>query len=478
MDPRTTSSKALGAALAALCVLAAGASPAYANVPSAVTKTNTLRIPALANAADGTLSTTLTYAATTATAVSSTGNTIWLAKGNTFKLTSCIAYHLDGNAPVSSCADRVVDTRFNSATIYTSAPSVALSDQPRPATERFAYFTATVQIVTQTGGTLVSSSWPDNGLQGAGLPVAAQGATSAQLPASSTITLTTPFAGVIDSGQPDSICRGSYSASNGSATPAGVSVSNPAFAGAPAYYEVGQPTGAYAGRPRRGTMLVIHGGGWTTNGPGAVQASRVEADRWRARGFLTVNITYRPCGQSTTDVAWFYDHTRAVLGSEKICATGISAGGYLALQLASRRPDLYCVVSKAGPTDLATIQGQPAYDSATRTLSQFLGGRWVHNLGAAAFGDENLTADSPAANASGSLRTSRVLQGFSADDGLVPWGQATELRDAMLAANPGAYADTVRMPAGSVSFGHGTVTQSALDDFNAREVALVAPIPA
>ena len=32
--------------------------------------------------------------------------------------------------------------------------------------------------------------------------------------------------------------------------------------GAPAYYEVGLPTGAYAGQAPRGAMLVIHGGGW------------------------------------------------------------------------------------------------------------------------------------------------------------------------------------------------------------------------
>jgi dienelactone hydrolase len=168
---------------------------------------------------------------------------------------------------------------------------------------------------------------------------------------------------------------------------------------------------------------------------------------------------------------------RSALGaSEKICATGISAGGHLALMLAANRPDVYCVVSQAGPTDLTTAQLQGAYDPASGTLSQLDGGRWLHNLGAAAFGEENLAFFSPAANATGSLRNTRVLQSFSGDDQLVPYGQATELRAAMLAANPSAYSVAVQLPKGPVAFGHGGVTQAALDDFRAREVALVAPI--
>ncbi len=73
---------------------------------------------------------------------------------------------------------------------------------------------------------------------------------------------------------------------------------------APASYEVGLPTDPYAGHAPLGVMLVIHGGGWTASGVGGVQAMRPDADRWRARGWETVNLTYRPCAQSTTDVLW------------------------------------------------------------------------------------------------------------------------------------------------------------------------------
>ena len=468
-------------ATALLCAVPAPA--AQANIPPPVTKSNTVRLPAYGNVPDGTLTTRLTYQQTTASAAASTGNTIGLGKGAVFTLTTCVAYHLQGAAPVSSCADRVVDTRANAATVYTYAPSVTLSGRPRPSgSAAWGYFTAYAQILMQINGasSFAAHTWPDDGLQGAGLPVAAQAATAATLPPNGSVSLQdVAYKGQINTGQADSICRPQPLAANGSALPPGVVSSHPGFAGAPAYYEVGLPTGAYAGQAPRGAMLVIHGGGWVTTGTGAVQAyGRAEADRWRARGFETVNLTYRGCGLSVADATWFYDKARARFGAPaKICATGISAGGHLALMLAATRPDVYCVDSQAGPTDLRVIQDQLAYDPATGTLSQTWGGRWAHNIGAAAFGEENLAAVSPAASAAGPLRNTRLLQGFSADDYLVPWAQATTLGDAVLAANAAAYVDNDRLAPGStVAFGHGRTTQAGLDDFFAREVQLVSPI--
>jgi acetyl esterase/lipase len=471
----------LTTASALLCAVLS-AEAAHANIPPPVTKANTVRLPAYGNIPDGTLTTKLTYQQTTASAAASTGNTIGLGKGAVFTLTTCLAYHLQGASPVSSCADRSVDTRANTATVYTYAPSVTLSGQRPTGPAAWGYFTAYSQILMQYNGatSFAAHTWPDDGLQGAGLPVAAQAATAATLPPNATVTLQDlAYNGQINTGQADSICRPQPKAANGSALPPGVVSSHPGFAGAPAYYEVGLPTGAYAGQAPRGAMLVIHGGGWVTIGTGAVQAyGRAEADRWRARGFETVNFTYRGCGQSIADATWFYDRARARFGaSAKICATGISAGGHLALMLAATRPDVYCVDSQAGPTDLRVIQDQLAYDPATGTLSQTWGGRWAHNIGAAAFGEENLAAASPAASATGPLRNTRLLQGFSADDYLVPWAQATTLGDAVLAANAAAYVDDDRLAPGTeVAFAHGRTTAAALADYYAREVQLVAPI--
>jgi acetyl esterase/lipase len=226
-------------------------------------------------------------------------------------------------------------------------------------------------------------------------------------------------------------------------------------------------------------MLVIHGGAWQKTSIGAVQAMRADADRWRARGWETVNLTYRACGESVGDVLWFFDRARAWFGPEaKICAHGYSAGATLALLAGALRPDLYCVVSQAGPTDLTRIQGEMAYDAATGLQSQTLGPRWVHNIGAAAFGEENLPSYSPASQAAATLRDTRVLQGISADDPLVPYQQTADLADAMRAANPTAYVDDLQLAAGTIPFGHGRVTEAALAEYYARELRLVAPVTA
>src|SRR4051794_24908357 len=54
-------------------------------------------------------------------------------------------------------------------------------------------------------------------------------------------------------------CRGAQLAESERPGP-GVSVS--ALGRAPAAYEVGRPMGRFAGRPPRGVMLLVHGGGW------------------------------------------------------------------------------------------------------------------------------------------------------------------------------------------------------------------------
>jgi acetyl esterase/lipase len=465
----------------ALLALAAFAPGALANVPAPVSKTNTVRIPWSGNAPDGTLTTTVNYTQTAATAAASTGNTIGLGKGFLFRLRTCVAYHLATTVPVSSCAERDVDTRANRATVYTYAPPVTLAGQVRPTTQPWGYFTAYTEVtyLSATTWQVTAHSWPDNGLQGAAIPVAAQNQTSGALPANSLVTLDGAFTSAINSGQPDSICTNIPAPTNGSALPAGVSTTHAAFAGAPGYYEVGLPTGAYADQAPRGVMLIVHGGGWTTTGVYGVQVMRPDADRWRARGWETVSVTYRACGQSSADVLWFYDRARAWFGpGAKIAALGTSAGATLALLAGASRPDLYAVVSQAGPTDLTTIQGEGAYNSATGLYNSTLGSRWVHNLGSAAFGEENLRAYSPAPQAAATLKNTRVLQGFSADDAMVPYKQAADLADAMRAANPAAYVDNVQLPAGTIAFGHGRVTQAALDDFYAREAQLVAPVSA
>ena len=42
-------------------------------------------------------------------------------------------------------------------------------------------------------------------------------------------------------------------------------------------------------------MLVLHGGGWSSVGEAKLRVTRADAERWRARGWRTVNASYRPC---------------------------------------------------------------------------------------------------------------------------------------------------------------------------------------
>ncbi|MEP6664336.1 MAG: alpha/beta hydrolase, partial [Verrucomicrobiota bacterium] len=363
-----------------------------ANVPPPQTKALAIRVPALGNANDGTLTTTVTYQNTIATAVATSGNTIWLGKGFEFRITTCVGFHAFGHVPDNRFASRDVDTRFNSGTIYTYAPSITYS-VTRPISGE-SHLTPYVHVLYKDAGgvyRLVSHSWPDNGLQGAGMPVAAQNQfAGAPLPASETTTVAGAFAGAIDSGEPDSLCNGTYLPATGS-VPAGLVTNTAAFAGAPAYYEIGAPTGIYTGHYPRAVALLFHGGGWVSYGPGAAESLRITADRWRARGFQTVNVSYRPGGPSGSDALWFYDHIRSTYGvSMPIVTMGQSAGGHLALLVAAYRPgDVYAVISQAGPTDLQSIVTQSAYDTVTGG-TQTNASQWVHNLGSAAFGVENL----------------------------------------------------------------------------------------
>jgi acetyl esterase/lipase len=467
------------AAIVAVLAVAVVVSPAAANAPATITKISPVRVSALADRPDGTLTTTVVYSDTAATATASTGDTIILSPGYSFRLRTCIAYHLEAMPPTSRCDERSVDTGASSWSVLTAAPRLMLSGQPRPTTQEWGYFTSYTEVLYLSGGSwlVAAHSWPDDGLQSAGIAVAAQHEAKGTLPPDSTATVDEPFNGAVNSAEPDSICAANPAMSDGSLLPAEVSTSHPAFTGAPGYYEVGLPTGEFEGQAPRGVMLVIHGGGWTKTGMGAVEFVRPDADRWRARGWETVNLSYRACGQSLDDALWFFDQARAWFAPEtKICALGTSAGGYLALLIGANRPDLYCAVSQAGPTDLRSIRNELAYDPVTGLHDQTVGGGLVYNLAAAAFGEENLARFSPAALAAGTLSNTRVLQAFSADDPLVSFQQVADLADAMRAANPDAYVDDVQLDAGAIPFAHGHVTQAALDDFYAREDRLVAPI--
>jgi acetyl esterase/lipase len=275
----------------------------------------------------------------------------------------------------------------------------------------------------------------------------------------------------INTGTMGSICQPTDGGYGSTVVPAGISTTS--LGAAPAYYEVGGPTGQFAGKPTKGVVLVVHGGGWFVVGPGAVAASRSEADAWRARGWSTVNLTYRGCEGSLDDVVWFFDKVASISGGRPICATGQSAGGHLVMMLAVRRPSLACAVAKGAPLDLTTLALQTAFESVSGA-TQATGPTWTGHVAAAAFGQEALSALSPALQA-GQIRA-RVLVATAAADTLVPGEQATGFATLYNATHPLTPTVPLVLASGSIRWVHGGTTTEALDELSAAEAALAASV--
>lgn len=444
---------------------------ALANVPASPT----LSLPVSATKAFGgpatigiaTLRVDYTDAKQTATV---TPSKIALGPGNVYTVSSCLQLHVLNVVNDSSCNDKVIDTRDRTAVASYDAPTIAkTANRPAVGVLGGAVFVVSVRLERDGSWQEAATSWPAGGVSKAQIGLAPLGAIlGSPLPSQGLALTSTTDTGGVNSGQRDSFCTSDPAVAQ---TGPGEGISTTALGtGAPAYYEVGEPTGAFAGTQPKGVMLVMNGGGWMLNGSGSVEYDRPIADQWRARGWRTVNLTYRPCSQSVYDVFWFYDRARELWGSNlPYCAHGLSAGGQLALLLANSRPTLGCVVNEAGPVDAATLGGQSAWWS---TGPQTNGPRWVYNLMTAAFGSEMLYWRSPT---SFPIKA-RVLMGVAAQDPYTPWAQATELRDKMKANDASAYTDIVKLEAGSVPWTHANVSQAAMDDFARRETELVAPL--
>jgi acetyl esterase/lipase len=223
--------------------------------------------------------------------------------------------------------------------------------------------------------------------------------------------------------------------------------------------ETGTPSGALAGRPAVGAVILIHGGGWTDTGPALLPPMTPIAQHFNMLGWNTYNTDYRPEAKSLPDVIKVYDYVRSQLGPRKpICALGSSAGGNLALLLAIARPKLACVMSYAGPTDL-TVLNNPGAGEVYKP---------VHALADAVRGD--LAAWSPLKQAS-KIRA-KALLAYATNDPLVPLSQATELA----ARLPGSVLSVLK-PGGRI-FIHSLVQSSQLDHTYAVQDSLLARVAA
>lgn len=219
----------------------------------------------------------------------------------------------------------------------------------------------------------------------------------------------------------------------------------------PAPFGPSRPSDYHRRSPSK-AMLVIHGGGWSDVGAAYVRGIAPVERRWRRRGWTTLSVSYRPGATSITDVVAWYDALRARMPNARICATGESAGGHLALLLATRRP-LACVVSLAGVTDLVGLARQAGSGDA-------LGYRYVSGLSMRAFGVRSLPRYSPRARLSSVHRRTRMMLVAAVTDPLVPVEQVAPF--ARAARAKGLHVTTRVLGAGPVTFVHTTVDRAQL----------------
>jgi acetyl esterase/lipase len=210
----------------------------------------------------------------------------------------------------------------------------------------------------------------------------------------------------------------------------------------PPYREVTHP----GTTPIQGRILLIHGGSWHGSDPRRVIGRRPRARFLARQGWLVWNVDYRSDDRAFPDVRrWLrllaQRHRRLPL-----CAYGSSAGGHLALLLAARsRIRLDCVISEAGPTDLARV------------------GEKLQPRVRAAFGDR-LDVFSPLHYALQDprrlRRTKRILLASGTDDQTVPIDQVRDFARALPRRS-------VFMP---LSPGHTPFVHTKVDKRDARKL--------
>lgn len=120
---------------------------------------------------------------------------------------------------------------------------------------------------------------------------------------------------------------------------------------------IADPTG-----PVRGTMIMVHAGGWTGHDEYAQdQLVQRPGQQLLALGWRIVSLDYEEGTAGLQDVlnATGSELARRT-GNGPVCIYGESAGGHLALVAASRLRAIDCVIALGAPTDLSLYQQEAA----------------------------------------------------------------------------------------------------------------------
>jgi acetyl esterase/lipase len=204
----------------------------------------------------------------------------------------------------------------------------------------------------------------------------------------------------------------------------------------------------------RGTMIMVHAGGWAGHDANAQRLlMRIPGEMLLARGWRVVSLDYNEGTAGLQDVL---DTAGAELarkaGDGPLCIYGESAGAHLALVAASRLRAIDCVIALGGPTDLLLYEAEAAASSDSRL--GMVADRMKRFFGATA---ADVAPWDPVALAP-SIRAD-VLLVREGDDAMVTASHASRFQ----AASPTAL--SVELQAGdpaiaSTHFVHGTVSTS------------------
>lgn len=160
----------------------------------------------------------------------------------------------------------------------------------------------------------------------------------------------------------------------------------------------------------RGTVLLLHAGGWKHLDGGRsyrVSLMAAQARTLRSWGVRTGIVDYRAKRSGLGDVLAAYDSAQRRYDTKPICLWGESAGGTLALLAAERRTATSCVIAVGAPVDLVAA-------------NQFMPGGVVATLARAAFGATVQDLREFSAIVHGATIRARTLLAYALNDPLVP----------------------------------------------------------
>jgi dienelactone hydrolase len=111
--------------------------------------------------------------------------------------------------------------------------------------------------------------------------------------------------------------------------------------------------------PVRGTMIMVHGGGWVGPAPTSQRAlMTMPGDTLTQRNWKIVSIDYHAGAAGLQDVVDAAGAELAQPTGGLLCIYGESAGAQLALVAASRVPGVDCVIAMGPPADFETYQSE------------------------------------------------------------------------------------------------------------------------